>query len=125
MDIIVLKRFETVIEANIARTKLDAFGIPCFLTEENVTNMTTHLLSGGIRLHVFARDEERARQIVMGDQLSKSDDGLIVCPRCHSRKIIRNGPESGLGKFMRGIVRVLLGLTRPYYCQNCGHEFEN
>ncbi|MDV3310390.1 MAG: DUF2007 domain-containing protein [Cyclobacteriaceae bacterium] len=124
MDIIVLKRFETVIEANIARTKLDAFGIPCFLTEENVTNMTNHLLSGGIRLHVFARDEERARQIVMGDQLSKDDD-LIVCPRCHSRKIIRNGPESKVGKLMGAVVRVLLGLTRPYYCQNCGHEFDN
>ncbi len=119
-----LKRFETVIEANIARTKLDAFGIPCFLTEENVTNMTNHLLSGGIRLHVFARDEERARQIVMGDQLSKDDD-LIVCPRCHSRKIIRNGPESKVGKLMGAVVRVLLGLTRPYYCQNCGHEFDN
>jgi DNA-directed RNA polymerase subunit RPC12/RpoP len=125
MDIVVLQRFETIIEANIARTKLDAYGVPCFLTEENVTTMTNHLLSGGIRLHVFARDEERARQIVMGDRLSKSDDGLIVCPRCYSRKIIRNGPEARFGKIMGTVVRILLGLTQPYYCQNCGHEFEN
>lgn len=120
-----LKRFETVIEANIARTKLDAFGIPCFLTEENVTHMTNHLLSGGIRLHIFAKDAERASQIVLGDQLSKSDDGLIVCPRCHSRKIIRNEPQTAGGKLMGAVVRFLLGLTRPYYCQDCGHEFEN
>ena len=125
MDIIVLKRFETVIEANIARTKLDAFGIPCFLTEENVTHMTNHLLSGGIRLHIFAEDADRARQIVLGDQLSKSDDDLIICPRCYSRKIIRNGPEAGAGKLMGAVVRVILGLTRPYYCQDCGYEFEN
>lgn len=119
-----LKRFETVIEANIARTKLDAFGIPCFLTEENVTHMTNHLLSGGIRLHIFAEDAERATQIVMGDQLSKSDDGLLVCPRCHSRKIIRNGPEAAGGRIMAAVLRVLLGLTQPYYCRDCGHEFE-
>src|SRR5690606_41102529 len=95
-EIIVLQRFETVIEANIARTKLEAQDIPCFLTEENLTNMTNHLLSGGIRLHIFDHDAERAKQIVVGDCLSPSyEDDLISCPRCHSRKILKNLREIG------------------------------
>lgn len=125
-EIIVLQRFETVIEANIARTKLDAHGIPCFLTEENLTHMTNHILSGGIRLHIFAHDAERAKQIVVGDHLSTSDeDGLISCPRCHSRKILKNLSNPAYGKVMQAIVGFLLGLTHAYYCQNCGNEFEN
>lgn len=125
-EIIVLQRFETVIEANIARTKLEAQDIPCFLTEENLTNMTNHLLSGGIRLHIFDHDAERAKQIVVGDRLSPSDeDDLISCPRCHSRKILKNLPDTAYGKVMQAIVGFLLGLSHSYYCQNCGNEFEN
>jgi hypothetical protein len=35
--IIVFQAFDTVMQANLAKTKLDAYGIPCFLTEENFT----------------------------------------------------------------------------------------
>ena len=123
-DIIVLQRFDTVIEANIARTKLDAYGIPCFLTEENLTNMTTPILSGGIRLHIFAEDAERAQQIVIGDKLGKSEeDGIISCPQCQSKKIIRNRSDTTHGRMTQAIVGFLLGLSKPYYCQNCGNEF--
>ena len=123
--IIVLKRFETVIEANIAKTKLDAYGIPCFLTEEHLTNMTTHLLSGGIRLHIFARDELKAKQLVVGDKLGKSeDDGILECPRCRSKKIISNRSDTTHARMTSAIVTFLLGLSKPYYCQHCGNEFE-
>ena len=35
-EIVVFQHFDNAIEANIAKTKLDAFGVPCFLTEENM-----------------------------------------------------------------------------------------
>lgn len=125
-NIIVLKKFDTIIEANIAKTKLDAYGIPCFLTEENLTNMTTHLLSGGIRLHIFAQDEMRARQVVVGDKLGKSeDDGIIHCPKCHSKKIISNRSDTTHGRMTQAILGFFLGLSKPYYCQHCGTEFGN
>jgi DNA-directed RNA polymerase subunit RPC12/RpoP len=125
-NIIVLKKFETLIEANIAKTKLNAYGIPCFLTEENLTNMTTHLLSGGIRLHIFAQDEDRAKQIVVGDKLGKSEeDGILECPKCQSRKIISNRKDTTHAKMTQAIVGFLLGLSKPYYCQHCGNEFGN
>ncbi|MBY0435569.1 MAG: hypothetical protein K2U26_15815 [Cyclobacteriaceae bacterium] len=33
--IVVYQAYDTVMMANLAKTKLDAYGIPCFLTEEN------------------------------------------------------------------------------------------
>jgi hypothetical protein len=33
--IIVLQKFDNFIAANIIKAKLDAYGIPCFLSEEN------------------------------------------------------------------------------------------
>jgi hypothetical protein len=32
-DIIVFQKLDNAIEANIVKSKLDAYGIPCFLTE--------------------------------------------------------------------------------------------
>ena len=63
--IIVIQRFDNLIEANIIKTKLDAFGVPCFLSEENLTALTTHLLSGGIRLHIFEQDKDQVLQLLV------------------------------------------------------------
>ena len=37
--IVIYQAFDTVMKANLAKTKLDAYGIPCFLTEENFTSL--------------------------------------------------------------------------------------
>ena len=63
-EIIVFKKFDSLIEANIAKTKLDAYGIPSYLTEENVTTLTTTFLSGGIRIHIFLNDKEKVEEIL-------------------------------------------------------------
>jgi len=57
-EIIVLRKFETSIEANIVKSKLDAYGIPCFLTEENMANLypgSSSLMNFNVRLHLFGR----------------------------------------------------------------------
>jgi hypothetical protein len=75
-DIIVFKRFENAIDANIIKTKLDAHGIPCFLTEENLANLypTLNLLSNGVRLHLFEKDIEWAKEVLKENNLSLNDD---------------------------------------------------
>jgi hypothetical protein len=64
--IIVYEAFDTVMQANLAKTKLDAYGIPCFLTEENFTSLYPFRndIFPGVRLHVFEKDKERAREIL-------------------------------------------------------------
>lgn len=62
--IIVYKKYHSAIEANLAKTKLDAYDVPCFLSEEHMTTLTTSLLSGGVRLHLFASDKQVADEIL-------------------------------------------------------------
>ncbi len=64
--IVVFAVYDSVIDANIIKTKLDAYGIPCFLTDENISNL--YPLPGnsfsGARLHVFESDVEQVKSLV-------------------------------------------------------------
>ncbi len=63
--IIVLQTFAQGIEASLAKSKLDAHGIPCFLTEENLVNLyPIQSPAMSVRLHVFEQDAGRARAIL-------------------------------------------------------------
>ena len=64
--IVVFKAFDNVINANLAKTKLDAYGIPCFLTEENFTNLYPLMndIFPGVRLHVFKQDFDQAKEVL-------------------------------------------------------------
>ena len=64
--IIVFDSFDNVILANLAKLKLDAYGIPCFITNENTTNLYP-ILNGffpAVRLCVFESDLERIKEIM-------------------------------------------------------------
>jgi alpha-L-arabinofuranosidase len=64
--IIIYTAFDNVIAANIAKTKLDAYGIPCFLTEENFTSLypLQNDIFPGVRLHIFEQDSERVKELL-------------------------------------------------------------
>lgn len=73
-EIVVFRQFDNTIEANIARTKLDAHGIPCFLTGENFSNLypALPLTALKVRLHIFAADREKATRI-LDDSVPESE----------------------------------------------------
>jgi hypothetical protein len=64
--IVVFQAYDTVIKANLAKTKLDAYGIPCFLTEENFTSLypLQNDIFPGVRLHIFEQDKEEVERIL-------------------------------------------------------------
>lgn len=64
--IIVFRQYENAIEASIVKTKLDAYGIPCFLSDENIAGLypLQSFRQLGVRLHIFAKDAEKAREIL-------------------------------------------------------------
>ncbi len=64
--IIIYSAFDNAIEANIAKTKLDAYGIPCFLTEENFTGLypLRNDIFPGVRLHIFEKDFDQAKEVL-------------------------------------------------------------
>lgn len=68
--IVMLEAFDTAIMANLAKTKLDAYGIPCFLTDEHFNNLYPfrNELIPGVRLFVFEHDVPRAREVLMAEE---------------------------------------------------------
>ncbi|MBS1681204.1 MAG: DUF2007 domain-containing protein [Bacteroidetes bacterium] len=64
--IIVFRAYDTVIQANLAKTKLDAYGIPCFLTDENLTSLypIRNDIFPGVRLHIFEKDKQQTEDLL-------------------------------------------------------------
>lgn len=124
-EIVVLRYFDNAVEANIAKTKLDAYGIPCFLTEENMAGLYPghSLVAFRMRLHLFASDRDRAEQILRDEVLAVHDENIVTCPRCHSTRVSREFPESKA----ENIVYILFGVFLPHKkvnkCIDCGLEF--
>lgn len=124
-DIVVFQYFDNAIDANIAKTKLDAYGIPCFLTEENMAGLYPgqSLYAFKIRLHLFAGDSDRARHILAGEHVSLHDDASVNCPRCHSHRIERAFPKKVADRLLYVLFGIFLPNKKVNHCLECDHEF--
>lgn len=127
--IVVFQQFNNAIEANIVKAKLDAYGIPCFLTEENLANLypgQQHAFFQ-VRLHLFETDVLEARQIVGEANFVIEDGSTPVCPQCQSRSIERDFPRKLSDQFLPGLNILFFGIFFPdrkvNRCADCQHEF--
>jgi hypothetical protein len=123
--IIVFSQFDSVIDANLAKSKLDAFDIPCFLTEENMASLYQQSFAIKVRLHIFEKDREEAAGVLFGSQ--SVDQPETVCPVCHSATIERDFPKK-LSYELGGALKVMFfGIFMPekkiFRCLACNHEF--
>lgn len=127
-EIVVFREFTDNIEASLAKSKLDAHGIPCFLTEENMAGLYPgqQLLAIPIRLHIFKKDIEQVSRVFMEMEVEAENDDL-VCPRCGSSRIEREFPKEFSASLWRSLLALFLGILMPHkkvnHCRNCGHEF--
>jgi uncharacterized protein YlaN (UPF0358 family) len=127
-QIIAFKKYDSSIDANLAKTKLDAHGIPCFLTEENLTNLypLQNLLLFGVRLHIFSKDQQMAEQVL--NDIDNSQDTL-TCPACRSQHISLQPSTKFTSRIGRFLIAFFLGMGFPpkktYHCGDCAREFEN
>ena len=122
--IIVFRAFDTVVEANLAKTKLDAFGIPCFLTEEHLTNLypIRNAIFPGTRLHIFEKDQEQVKNLLDENPA----DGFIKCPNCGSHDYEPYLSNWGRFSFLLAGFFGLLFASKPhveYKCNNCKHIY--
>jgi|SRR5882762_5882682 len=117
--IIVFRAYDTVIEANLAKTKLDAYGVPCFLTDEHFVNLypIRNDIFPGVRLHIFEKDLAEVENL-----LEKAEPPeTLVCPHCGSHSW---EPMSAWRKIYNSLLLLLdLNTTSEYHCKNCGKFF--
>jgi hypothetical protein len=127
--IVVFKQFNNAIEANIIKTKLDAYGIPCFLSEENLAGLYPgqNFNVFSIRLHLFARDSEQAQQIVEESNLVLDNDTITCCPHCRSVKVERDFPKRLSETLSSSLAVLFFGVFFPQHkifrCLDCETEF--
>lgn len=129
-EIVVYRKFENTIEANIVKTKLDAYGVPCFLTEENLSNLYPgqSFMFFNVRLHLFVSDVERANQIMEEHNLIVNDEISTKCPNCKSINIKRDYSESLKNKFdafVDSLLALFVPVKKVYHCEDCRHEFKS
>ena len=64
-DLVTIAHFNTVIEADMAKSQLDAEGILAFVVNAGAVGVMPYLgPSGGVRLQVAEDDAERAREVL-------------------------------------------------------------
>lgn len=124
-EIVVFHQFDSAIDASIAKSKLDAYGIPCFLTEENMASLYQQALGIRIRLHVFKKDAEEASRVLM--VRSSSDPGDVVCPKCASTEVQRDFPKKFSLEPLTALKILFFGVFIPHkkinHCLQCDNEF--
>lgn len=138
--IVVFETFYNPIEANIVKSRLMDSGIQCFLSDENTIIMNplyTQAL-GGVKLHLFERDVDLAREILEetipvletseAEKGEEKGQGEYVCPKCGSQNV---GYVQATKKRF-GILTMLVSIALfvyPFYvkkvhhCFNCLHEY--
>jgi hypothetical protein len=123
--IIVFRQYENSIDANIAKSKLDAYGIPCFLTEENMSNLYPgpNMFAIKVRLHLFDYDKERADQILKEGNLSIDREVTTTCPNCHSTRLERTFPKKSADSIKYLFFGVFFPDEKINHCMDCDTEF--
>lgn len=134
--IIVYETYYNPIEANIVKARLLDSGIQCFLSDENtitINPLYTQAL-GGVKLHLFERDAELARNILKeeGAELPLNEEAeaaeIAICPKCHSSNVgFVQATKKRFGIFTM-IISLLLMVypfyaRKTYHCFNCQNEF--
>jgi hypothetical protein len=64
-DLVTIRTFASEFEAQIAKSALEAFGVPCMISHDDCGGQRPHLtLTGGIQLMVRSVDAERAEEVL-------------------------------------------------------------
>lgn len=140
-SIVFLESFYEPMAANLARTRLEAAGIPCFLSNENVVSLLPLYspITGGVRLYVRRQDAEAALDLLHHQPVPPSTEPDIAsfaadapdpvtprCPRCGSSDVAYGPATRNTYGFWESVLSVLLRFPvrgKRYHCFHCSNEF--
>jgi uncharacterized protein YbaR (Trm112 family) len=125
---VIIAKFTTSAEANIAKSKLDAAEIQCFLDNEN------YLYSrpiGYVNLKVWEKDKEQALEILGLEIIPEEESDImddVICPYCKQTDTIY-----GINRNMANTLFVVWAFflqslpfykKKIYYCNLCEKHFK-
>ncbi len=138
-NIVVFDSYYEPLAAHLARTKLEAAGIPCFLTNENLVSLNRMYspAAGGVRLHIYARDAARTAEVLREPAIMQAVRGgqaeptvtpdALTCPRCGSADVTTDAAaEPGAAHWFVALLSRLRRYPlqgRAHHCFHCGLNF--
>ena len=92
IDWVTVASFNDAASAHVARLRVEAEGIACFIADENIGVVAWHyaIATGGIKLQVPREDAARAALALQRGRRAipdAADDHLRICPRCGSSEL--------------------------------------
>ena len=124
--------YRDLIIAELAKTKLESEGIPCFLANKHhvAANFLVSFALGGVKLQVRNDDAKKAMEILSQDlsnNLSDIEEKFSplgqsdYCQKCNSTNVlpIRSSRKAGALSLLLGLP--LIFFRKTYKCNDCGH----
>lgn len=123
-NLVVIATYSFPHEAQLARSKLEAFNIPAFVLDEHTINMQWLYSDalGGVKLAVPHSVVKYARELLQEDAaIEELDEPALACVHCGSHHL----HAYTQGKKPAFIVFLLLGFPLFFYqrglkCEECG-----
>jgi hypothetical protein len=128
MEFVIIKRYDSYIDAHIDMGRLEEDGINCWLKDENTVTIDPILSNaiGGIKLMVAASQAERAIGILRN--LENIRKALTPCPKCGSHNFELVSSPRKASTWISAIFGFLFTnyatpTNKINHCFDCGHEF--
>ena len=131
-ELIVVRRFRDLIEAELAQGKLESAGIDSFVADENIVRMDWFYSNaiGGLRLMVKPEDADAAVTILdepIPDQITQEDPDLTYtqphCPKCDSLDVSFETLDRPLSYGLMYLNLPFPVSKHNWKCQKCGAEW--
>jgi Putative prokaryotic signal transducing protein len=130
-DLVTIRRFQNLSEADLARGLLESAGIESFLLDDNTARMYVSTVVGGVSLQVNRADAEAASEL-LAQPIPESFDVEGVgsyqqprCPECHSA-------DTTFQRLYTPVIRTYAWADDPvpekswiWKCKSCGYEWED
>ncbi|MCB9033805.1 MAG: hypothetical protein H6553_08210 [Chitinophagales bacterium] len=139
-DLVKIETYLNAYQAQIAKSKLDANNIYCYLKDEEIVQQDwlRTIAYGGVKLYVRKEDETIAKTILEQESIEeyldyKSDEEqatdfpiyegkpCIYCGSTNTRKQKFNKSAMAVGIFLLGLP--FLFPSKKHYCFSCNEEF--
>lgn len=136
-QLVTIASYSNPIEANLYKSKLESYGISCFLIDENLVSLVPFysLAIGDIKLKVPDNESQRALEILSDNDNAELSDHFTLnaenenpetnkCPYCLSSNLYQNKySKKSLLSFL------IIGFPIPirktsYRCFDCGFEWK-
>lgn len=130
--LVTIAQYRDLPEAGLAKSKLEAAGIPCFLDNEYTVgvNWLYSNALGGVKLKVPEEDAEEAKAIIeeiIEPIAPEESEGLLPdssCPACGATEIETRNYTRKFAALTLLISVPLFLFWKRYSCKSCGHRWK-